>query len=322
MKAEFKPHTKIIRDEWDALVRASPQGNCYALSHYMDLVAPEWSGVEVFEKEKLVAVMPLHVRKRRGFLVSLQPPFSQYWGICFEPRSFSSTYKRYSWQRKVVQAVVEALPENLRWFAHSFSPHFDYPLPFHWQGHSLKTRYTYVLDLEASEQELWKGLGKNTKYEINKASELQLREAANGDGLLELVKRNGEAGKQLLTATEGELLGKIMFDALKHKEGYVLEMTTPDGGLSAAGFFLEFEGRTVYLMSAQNPTEKQNGAMTRLIWEAMKKGLGKGRLFDFEGSMMEGVEGFFRGFGAGPIPYLFIEKNDLPLWVKWIRRLR
>ena len=321
MRAEFKSHTHILRDEWDALVRRSPQGNLYALSHYLDLVAPDWSGIEVFDGQKLVAVMPLHVRTRRGFKVSLQAPFVQYWGLFLDQRPSAKVYKQFSWERKVVQAAVEAIPKDLRWFAHGFSPHFRYPLPFHWQDYQLRSRYTYLLDISGEEKDLWAGLGKNTKYEINKAKGLEVREGPDAGSLLGLVEKNAVAGKQLLRGEEAALLKKIVSDSLAHSEGFVLEAWEGER-LSAAGFFATFEHKTVYLMSAQDPSQKQNGAMTRLVWEALLRRRGAGQIFDFEGSMLEGVEGFFRGFGARPVSYLFIEKNDLPLWVKWIRKLR
>lgn len=321
MRAEFKSHSHILRDEWDALVRRSPQGNIYALSHYLDLVAPDWNGIEVFDGPTLVAVMPLHVRARRGFKVSLQPSFVQYWGLFLDQRPPGKVYKQFSWERKVVQAAVEAIPQDLRWFAHSFSPHFRYPLPFHWQDYQLRSRYTYLLDIAGAEKDLWAGLGKNTKYEINKARGLDIREAKGSDGLMDLIERNTAAGKQLLRGEESAMLKKIVAESLAYSEGFVLEAWTGDQ-LSAAGFFATFEQKTVYLMSAQDPTQKQNGAMTRLVWEAMLRRRGPGQIFDFEGSMLEGVESFFRGFGARPVSYLFIEKNALPLWVKWIRKLR
>jgi hypothetical protein len=78
----------------------------------------------------------------------------------------------------------------------------------------------------------------------------------------------------------------------------------------------------VYLAGAQDPNEKITGLMTRLVWKGISTGFERCQLFDFEGSMIQGVEGFFRGFGARPVPLLHIRKNELPLLVRWITRLR
>ena len=105
-------------------------------------------------------------------------------------------------------------------------------------------------------------------------------------------------------------------------EGYVLQVNDESGTPLAAGYFIDFEGKTTYLVGAKKPGLKETGAQGLVLWEAIKRSMGNSRIFDFEGSMLEGVESFFRTFGGRPIPYLFIEKNELPLLIRWIRRLR
>lgn len=68
--------------------------------------------------------------------------------------------------------------------------------------------------------------------------------------------------------------------------------------------------------------------MSFLTWEAIKFSSGVTKTFDFEGSMIESVERFFRAFGAKQKPYFQVSKiNSLPYKIyldarSWVRMIR
>jgi hypothetical protein len=50
--------------------------------------------------------------------------------------------------------------------------------------------------------------------------------------------------------------------------------------------------------------------MSLLMWEAIQRSSRSSKEFNFEGSMLEEVERFFRGFGAKQVPYFIIKKTN------------
>ena len=69
---------------------------------------------------------------------------------------------------------------------------------------------------------------------------------------------------------------------------------------------------TLYaLMSARDPELQAIGANTLLYWEAIRLASEVSRVFDFEGSMVEPIEHYFRGFGGRQTPYFCISKAGL-----------
>src|SRR5262245_26720571 len=48
--------------------------------------------------------------------------------------------------------------------------------------------------------------------------------------------------------------------------------------------------------------------MSLLIWEAIQFSAKVTKRFDFEGSMVESIERFFRAFGARQVPYFSVKK--------------
>jgi hypothetical protein len=62
-------------------------------------------------------------------------------------------------------------------------------------------------------------------------------------------------------------------------------------------------------MAGSTPKGKQDSVHSLLLWEAIQWAMESGRIFDFEGSMIEPVERFFRTFGAHQVPILNIHKE-------------
>ena len=89
---------------------------------------------------------------------------------------------------------------------------------------------------------------------------------------------------------------------MNSKLGQVWEVVDEEESLVGAMLVGSFAGKTSYLMSAQSPSLKVSGAMSLLLARAIEDAAAHDRIFDFEGSMIEGIEGFFRGFGGHPVP--------------------
>jgi hypothetical protein len=61
-------------------------------------------------------------------------------------------------------------------------------------------------------------------------------------------------------------------------------------------------------MGGGDPHLRTSGAGSLVLWEAIKFAATVSEQFDFEGSMIEPVERFFRAFGGTPTPYFSIQK--------------
>ena len=76
--------------------------------------------------------------------------------------------------------------------------------------------------------------------------------------------------------------------------------------------YVVWDERTLYaLMSARDRELQPAGANTLLYWEAIRLAAEVSRVFDFEGSMVEPIEHYFRGFGGRQTPYFCITKAGL-----------
>ena len=81
-------------------------------------------------------------------------------------------------------------------------------------------------------------------------------------------------------------------------------------GVVQAAIYVVFDTSTAYYL-AGGATEagRSKGAMHGLLAHAIQETAAEGcTIFDFEGSMLKGVEPFFRGFGGELTPYFRVFK--------------
>jgi len=70
--------------------------------------------------------------------------------------------------------------------------------------------------------------------------------------------------------------------------------------------------RCAYLIASGRAPDSYSGAVALLIWHALQDFAAEGiQIFDFEGSSLRGVEGFFRQFGGELKMGLVLRKENL-----------
>src|SRR5262249_9694214 len=74
-------------------------------------------------------------------------------------------------------------------------------------------------------------------------------------------------------------------------------------GRTHAALYVVWDDQTFYaLLNAREPELQAFGANTLLYWQAISLAAQVSRAFDFEGSMIEPIEHFVRGFGGRQTP--------------------
>ena len=76
-------------------------------------------------------------------------------------------------------------------------------------------------------------------------------------------------------------------------------------------FFLYDSKVCYYLLGGQDPEFKSDGSQNLLLDAAIDFAKGVSECFDFEGSMVEGIENFFRQFGGKQIVNYHVSKQRL-----------
>ncbi len=320
---ERQPGTSIEPEIWDAFVRASPQGAAWMLHGYASIIAPGWEAWIIRHKSAWVCVVPFLPNRTLGLLRTLQPKFAQHWGPCFIPPT-GKHYQDFSLHKEALDLLIEQLRpfRHIIWYC---SPNLRYVLPFHWSGFRLSPRITYQVDLTQEIQVLEQHTSSTFRRYVRKGKDLRLSSDTEPAELLRILRRQQAQGHEIIGRNDKDWQGlqDLMEYLRSSQSGVVHSIHNEAGHMEAAALFVTFQDRLIYLLGAYDPSLGSRSAMPVLMWRSMLRGREQGMtLFDFEGSMIPGVERFFRRAGGAPVFYLQIERNQLPLAIRWINALR
>lgn len=323
MEAIIQSNKEIDAARWDSFVHASPQGMIYSCFHYISGLEKEWYAVVVKSGETMHAVMPFIVKKKGGISYSTQPIFTQYWGIMFRPAE-ANVAKSFEQKRQWVKAIIKALPGDVRLFHYNFSPYFDYPLPFFWQGFQVSPRYSNHLSLARSVDELWSNISEKARGHIRKTEKdgITVSSGQEIDQVISIFRKAKEASIKNISSQHYQSIADIAQYYLTKGMCHTLVASDAEGAPVAGCIYFKFKDTTIHFLGSTDPDHKGRGAMSLIIWKAIQQAKEEGyKVFDFEGSMIEPIEQFFLSFGSVPTSYLNIRKEELPLAVRLGRKL-
>ncbi len=314
MKGKLLHNNEINKEEWDLLVARSSQGSIFTETWYLDLILKgDWRGILVYDNEALVAVMPIFINRKWGFSYALQPIMMKYWGIVFENRVFANTFKEFSFKKKVINAAIDCIPQNLDYFNYNFHPSFNYPLPFYWKSYQLKTSFTYLLDVRGmNEADIFNRYSPELKNSIRTAqkNEITIKEDTSINALTDVLENNKSTGKIIYQPKHYDTLNRILESGLAIGKCFSLTAMDNMGHPVASSIYIK-DNKTVYsLIHIMAKSSSKTDALSLLVHQAIIKSSKLNLSFDFLGSMIEPVEAFNRRFGAQPVSFQTISKKN------------
>ena len=323
MEVQLANRKEIAPKTWDAFVEASPQGMIYSCYDYISTLEPEWHAVIVRSNDIIHAVMPFTLKKKAGITYSTQPVFTQYWGIMFR-RAEANTAKSFEQKRQWVKLIIKALPPDIRLFNYNFSPAFDYPLPFFWNGFTVSPRYSNHIDLDRSIDDLWSNISEKARGHIRKVEKdgVTVRIGHEIDEVVRIFRKAKEQKIKNMTDSNYKAIRDIAHHYAQKDMCYTIIANDAAGKPIAGTIYFKFRDTTIHFLGSTDPEYKGRGAMSLIIWKALQNARDNSKTFDFEGSMIEPVEQFFLSFGSTPVPYLSIVKDRLPFIIRQLRNLK
>lgn len=308
-------------EEWDRFVDESPQGCIFCRSWWLKAVCPDGFQILTLRRgERIIAGMPLPVSRKWGYTAISMPPLTQTLGILLEPPTSEKYEAKLSKEMEIVSNFIEVMPK-FGYFSMNFNYNFTNWLPFYWARYQQTTRYTYVIDDLTDLDKVFANFAHSKRKNIKKAE--QLVTVRN-----DLFPDDFYANHAMTLGKQGESIGynydlfrAIHNAAIENSAGKIWYAIDEHENIHAA-IFVVFDSKSAYyLISTIDPEYRTSGAATLLLRDAIAWVSQYTKRFDFEGSMIRGVEHSFRRFGAVQTPYFSIARDNRPLPVKASVRL-
>jgi hypothetical protein len=251
-------------------------------------------------------------KKKWGLKILITPPFASHCGLFFISNK-KSVASLQSDLKKCMEAMVAFLNDSGYHYIHlEFPPEFMDFQSFIWKGFNVSTKYTYLLSLESSIENIEAGFDPKLRNKINKgrAANLEVR-----------FEKNVDAAHGLFTSNL-QRKGVRWNDSLLKSLMNLSEMhgvTIFENGKASAVAMIGGQNEKCYYLFGSTDKESSNSAAGPLAIHGaieLAKSLGY-KKFDFEGSMIPEVEQFFRQFG-GVITPVYSIKSKRGLWPRLI----
>ena len=300
------------KEKYALLCEKEPTIGVYDQPWWMDAVCgPENWDILLYEKgDQILGTLPYYVKKKFGLKYITQPKFTQHNGPWIKYSENQSESKRISFEKEVMTNLIGQLEDlPVCFYQQSFSPIITNWQPFYWKGYSQSTNYTYRLPDIHDPSNLFEEFQHNKRKNINKARKgaFKIGYDLSATDFYQHHKKCLEKQGKAISYSQ-ELLQKIFDAAYSHQAGKSVYLTSRDGKLLCALFNLQDKIWGYDLISAIDPETRNTGAPDLLVYTMLEYFSNKTKGYDFEGSMIEGVEESFRHFGATQTPYFNINK--------------
>ncbi len=292
----------IDRRKWDDCIDASPNGLVYAYSFYLDTAAVQWDALVQGDYE---CVMPLPWRRKWGVYYLYQPYFVAQLGI------FGNSI-----DAATVTAFLKAIPKKFRYWDFALN-HSNF---FAVENFEMQGRMNYVLDLAPEYAAHYSAYRENTRRNLKKAAahKCRMTQQVSPRTVIDVAKQFGADNK---IGEDDYARFETLFHTLKEKgKARVYAIESDRGDLLSSAVFFYSRNRAYYLLVGNHPNGRTYGASHALIDGFICDHAGQNMLLDFEGSDLRNLAFFYASFGAREERYPAIKKNDLPFFMKWLKK--
>ena len=268
-------------------------------------------------EDKVLAVMPYLVGKKLWMRYVLQPQLTQFNGVWYLKNDFKNENERLSFEKKVCTYFAERLKAlHISYFCQNFSPSFTNWLPFYWQGYGQTTRYTYQIKNLSNLDEVFANFDRDRRQKRILHLEKDYHEINDitAEEFYDFHRNYWEKkGSKYLFSKDFVL--RLCNEAIARGHGLFIGLADNKTNEKVAMRFVVYDGSSAYsLMSATAVDNNVNGLSELLFWKVLQRLSGETKVFDFEGSMDEGIEHSYRLYGAEQVPYFQISKSNSVLF--------
>lgn len=274
---------------------------------------------------EIVGALPYHTACRWGLLKTIQlPPLTTYAGPWLRyPQARSlKELSRTAFEKKVMGELIGQLPSGT-FFQQNFRPEITNWLPFYWAGFRQTTRYTYIFDPIKDLEGIMAGFKSTLRGNLKKAERwAETRRDDEAWPTVFALNRLSFQRKNRRQPHSFETFQSLHFALRQRSQSASFVAYDRASRQPSAGLYLVFDERqAAVLLTGTDPAFKSHCAIDSLMVEAIRFCAERSLSLDFEGSMDEGIEHFFRSFGARLVPYFQVWKagNKVLEAAKWCR---
>jgi hypothetical protein len=284
----------------------------FSQSWWLDVVCPgQWDVVLIEKNNKIIATIPYYKTKIKNIFTHVgMPLLTQKLGpyIIYDANKITED-KRINYEHEIYGEIIHRIPRCDE-FVVNFDQKYKNWLPFYWNGFKQTTRYTYILNNIKDHNCIVQKYAKSKKQPIQKAKEksrLRFKCNLSKDAFYAyftdvIHERNEKVG------FSEELFFRLYDAVYAHQAGSVFYCEDEGKNIHAINMIVWDMECAYYLLAMRKKEYNTSGGTEFLVDETIKYVSQFVNHFDFEGSMIKGVEASYRYYGAHQTEYYQISR--------------
>ncbi len=251
--------------------------------------------------------------KKFGFTFIKLPPYTPHCGMFYINESKNQSSKN-NFVKEIVAEVCDYLSSIKNALTVlAFPSNIIDTQPFIWNKYKVVPNYTYKINLSDSLEHITSNFDSKNRNVIAKAIKEGVVVNENTLGKEELYKYFSKSLKSAGANVYQKELKNIFMEFSGNGNSFSMEAYL-NQDLIGVVFCIYDKSICYYLLGGVDKKAGGQGVNNLLIQKSIEKAKSIGcTVFDFEGSMLKGVEKFFRSFGPEIVPYYTVNKAKLPL---------
>jgi hypothetical protein len=243
------------------------------------------------------------------------PPYTIVYGPLVADSGRARVFSARSEERRWLEQLLDQLPS---------SGHDDFLLagsgqdlpPFHWRGFECSQRLTYIV---RGSYEAWlSSIANSNRRTLRKleaataAGDLQISHGGQLRQVLDLAAKTAERNNYDFSARQLEAL---LQPATEGRAWSVISVLK-EGEVLAGSVLVHDSARAWHIVNGIQRGRTGLDARANLLClsSCIRVTLEAGRIFDFEGSLLPGVEEYYRTMGGTPEPVLRLQRSRNPAY--------
>ncbi len=264
----------------------------------------------IFSDTALIGGFVIYETRMKLVKSWITPPFSPHIALFFQPAKSSNVAKILSYNKSIVRAVAEFIRKQKMGFVKiELPPGVNDVQPFIWEGMDVTIKYTYRLDLTLTKDELIQRIDpkERSKVSIGGKHDLLIERNTEPDAVVKIL-RNTFSKKEI--STDIKLAERIVKNLSDSNGCFASVVKKNDKSLGA--FVCVCDSHTAYYLLGGFTDEAKSKNIGHLgVWDCIMQAQEKElSVFDFEGSMIPGVEQFFRSFGGEQVVFFEVRGGN------------
>jgi hypothetical protein len=294
--------------------KAEPAIGVFASKKWLSVYGDGLTLIGIYKDEhQLIGGFYFFNTKKYGFTFLKLPPYTPHCGLFFASDSKNNSSVN-NFSKEVMSEVCDfftAQKSALTVLAFP-SAIIDFQ-PFIWNKYKVVPNYTYRINLQQTMEEIRSNFDPKNRNVINKAIKEDVLVTENVLGKDKLFKFFMDS----LNTTDANIYEeelKSIFMTFSDDSNSFSVVAKRNDELLGVVFCVYDKNNCYYLLGGVNKKSGVQGVNNLLVQKSIEKAKELGcTTFDFEGSMLKGVEKFFRSFGPELVPYFTVNKASLPL---------